>query len=199
MRSLKILFFIFLPFLAIGQARVSIDLIYSFDKGFRSINSPDPSIIDLKDMNEKSKNGARYGVNLNYYLNQKITLKSGVRWVKTGYHSDLENENYDYKFIEIPVGLRYYYSENRFRLFSELGIGFHYLNESNNNQININDQRWSIVGMVGLGIDFDYSPDLSFFAQPIFRYHLTETNDSNGLLEENLYNTGVELGFRVKF
>ena len=185
MRFPFIVFFVFSAFFLTGQTKISFDFISSFDRGFRSLSSSNDSLIALKDANEERSNGIRYGLNFNYFPNNKIAFKTGIRLVYTGYASTLINENFEYRFIEIPASLRYYYGQNRFRLFSEIGVGIHrYRNGNDNPLLDVNE--WHFVGMASMGIDFDYSLDLSFFAQPIFRYHLTETFKNNDTFEEHL-------------
>jgi len=193
MRKTLFIFCLFFTIQSYGQTKISFDAVYSFDRGFRSLSSETDSIVILKNENESKKPGNRFGFNFNFSPNNKFSFKTGFRWVTTGYDSTNENENFTFKFFEIPLALRYYYGERKLRLFSEIGVGFHYLRSDD-----AGIKKWQTVALVGMGMEYAYSLELSFFALPSFRYHLT-TNQNYNNSEENLFNSGVELGFRVKF
>ncbi len=69
-------------------------------------------------------------------IGRKIALKTGIRYLKTGFKSEIDPISTIHKFIEIPLALRYYYNSKKIRPFSELGVGF---------LINLNNQLLSIV------------------------------------------------------
>ena len=51
------------------------------------------------------------------------------------------------------------------------------------------------MGVFGIGSDYILKNGDRIFLQPTFRYHFTELVD--GPLSENLFNVGVEAGYRL--
>ncbi|MFK8007034.1 MAG: hypothetical protein AB8H03_11705 [Saprospiraceae bacterium] len=198
--KLLLLFFIF-PNLLFGQIQMSIDPIFSIEQSYRTLQSDNFLTLQTRNLKDKKRTGFRYGLNFNFYLGElfeeKIALKTGVRYLKTGYQSDLDSNFTIHNFLEIPLALRYYYGNRKIRPYSELGVGFLF-----NLNFDIDDFRNERLlhhsAFVAVGFDYNYSLDLAFFFQPIFRYHFTQTF-SDIEVEEHLYNVGLETGFRMKF
>ena len=200
--SLKlILFSLVFPILSFGQIQMSIDPIFSIEQSYRTLQSDNFLTLQTRNLKDKQRTSFRYGLNFNFYLGElyeeKVALKTGIRYLKTGYQIYIDSISTVHNFLEIPLALRYYYSSKRIQLYSELGVGFLF-----NLNYDFDDFRNERLvhhsAFVAVGFDYDYSIDLSFFFQPIFRYHFTQTFSTIDV-EEHLYNFGLEIGFRIKF
>ncbi len=196
-----ILFLLLIPFFTSGQVLMSFDPIFSFEQSYRTIQSDNFLTLQTRNLKDEQRLGIRYGVNFNLYLGElyeeNVALKTGLRYIKTGYKSDIDSVSTIHKFIEIPLALRYYYGSKKIRPFSEIGVGFLI-----NLNFDIDDFREERLlhhsAFLAVGFDYNYNLDLAFYFQPIFRFHFTQTF-SDIELEEHLYNIGIETGFRFKF
>jgi hypothetical protein len=196
-----ILFLSFFSFFAFGQIQMSIDPVFSFEQSYRTIQSDNFLILQTRNLKDEQRWGTRYGLNFNLYLGklyeENVALKTGIRYLKTGYKSDIDSVSTIHKFLEIPIALRYYYGSKKIRPFSELGVGF-LINLNFDIDDFRNERLLHHSAFVAVGFDYNYNLDLSFYFQPIFRYHFTQIF-SDIELEEHLYNIGIETGFRFKF
>lgn len=117
---------------------------------------------------------------------------------------------YSYYFLEIPIAIRYEMGEKQLKPFIETGISPSiYLFNQNDNDFNdseliglgnapsSNFNIGHIVGQFSLGLNYEPSSKIAFFAQPIFRYHFTPLVDAP--IDEYIYNIGLELGIRKLF
>lgn len=196
-----ILFLSFFPFLTFGQILMSFDPIFSIEQSYRTIQSDNFLTLQTRNLKDEKRFGIRYGVNFNLYLGElyeeNVALKTGLRYLKTGYKSDIDSVSTIHKFIEIPLALRYYYGSKKIRPFSEIGVAF-LINLNFDIDDFRNERLLHHSAFVAVGFDYNYTLDLAFYFQPIFRYHFTQTF-SDIELEEHLYNFGLETGFRFKF
>lgn len=196
-----ILFLSFFPFLTFGQLQLSIDPIFSMEQSYRTLQSENFLILQTRNLKDKKINGIRYGLNFNLYLGElyeeNVALKTGIRYLNTGYKSDIDSLSMIHKFLEIPLTLRFYYGSKKVRPFLEIGIGF-LMNFDFNIDDFRNDRLLHHSAFAAFGLDYNYSLDLAFFFQPIFRYHFTQTF-SELEVEEHLFNFGIETGCRIKF
>lgn len=198
MRLFIILVFSFITEFTQGQISTSFDLIVSPEQSYRSLSPETDSLSILRNEDEVKKFALRFGANLNLYIGNTIVLKTGFRFVNSGYDSKTEDVNFDYKFFEIPIALRYYYRDNDkfLRPFTEIGVGIH-IYRSGDFYGDDFLRLFNHALTVSVGIDYAYSYDFAFFVQPIFRYHLSQTLE-NYILEEHLYSFGGEIGIRFK-
>lgn len=201
MKLKTIPFLLFFPIFIFGQIQMSVDPIFSIEQSYRTLQSDNFLNLQTRNLKDQERNGFRYGANFNLYLGElleeKVALKTGIRYLKTGYESELDSISTIHQFLEIPLALRYYYGSKKIQPFSELGVGFLF-----NLKFDIDDFRNERLvhhtAFVSIGFDYNYSLDLVFFFQPIFRYHFTQTYSGIDV-EEHLYNFGLETGFRIKF
>ncbi|MFK7770763.1 MAG: hypothetical protein AB8F94_01440 [Saprospiraceae bacterium] len=196
-----ILFFSFYSSLSFGQIQMSVDPVFSIEQSYRTLQSDNFLTLQTRNLKDKQRTSFRYGLNFNFYLGElyeeKVALKTGIRYLKTGYQSDLDSASTIHNFLEIPLALRYYYGNRKIQLYSELGVGILF-----NLNFDIDDFRYERLvhhsAFVAVGFDYNFSLDLALFFQPIFRYHFTQTFSAVEV-EEHLYNVGLETGFRIKF
>ncbi len=189
------------PIFLFGQNRISIDLIGSIDNSFRSLSPEDNLIVGLRNEYEVKKIGFRYGANFNIYFGDlgesyKAALKTGVRYINIGYESTLADVDWSFRYIEIPLALRYYYGDRKIQLYTELGLSANIHTKGVYDDL-VQQRKWNYAAMVSFGLDFNLSSEIAFFLQPIFRYHLSDSYVDHDY-KENLYNTGLEVGLRVK-
>lgn len=196
-----ILIFILSPFCSFSQVQMSIDPVLSIEQSFRTLQSDNFLLLQTRNLIEKRRIGVRLGANFNFYLGklyeEKVALKTGLRYLKSGYQSDLDSISTTHHWLEVPITFRYYYSHSKFRIYSELGVGLLF-NLNFDIDDFTNERLLHHSGIIAIGLDYDYNIDLSFFIQPTFRFHFTQTY--SGLeVEEHLYNYGVAIGSRLKF
>lgn len=201
MRLKLLLLFLLFPFLSFGQIRMSVDPVFSIEQSYRTLQSDNFLLLQTRNLKDKKRVGFRYGLDLNFYLGElfeeKVVLKTGVRYLKTGYQTEIDSFSTIHNFLEMPLALRYYYGARKIRAYSELGVGF--LFNLNFDIDDFTNERFvHHSAFVAIGFDYNYSLDLAIFFQSIFRYHFTQTF-STIEAEEHLYNYGMEIGFRIKF
>ena len=159
-----------------GQKKVSIDLIGSIDNSYRSLSPEDNAEVILRNEDEVKKIGFRYGANFNLHFGDlgdsyKAALKTGVRYITVGYESTLADVDWSFRYIEIPIALRYYYGERKIQLFTELGLSANIHTKGVYWEL-VEQRKWNYAAMVSFGLDFNVSSDLVIFLQPTFRLSL---------------------------
>jgi hypothetical protein len=116
----------------------------------------------------------------------------------------------DYWFIEIPLAGRFEFSDKKIAPFLELSVAPSvYITTRNKTitdlwtSVDFYDQadsydfnRFHLVGIFSVGVNFTVSEKIQLFGQPTFRYHLTQLADAP--IEEHLFNYGIEIGLRRK-
>jgi hypothetical protein len=198
-------------------------------------SSTTPIVKDIFTDRQKEESGTfnyRIGINYNRRLSEKLWLETGLRLSSIGYNgprrtgliwgSELNPTtgvftpdptlphqiqfNYDYIFLEIPVGIRYLLaSKNKWKPYFIIGLSPNvYLTTRTHTITDIYNKKdfyasseikkITFSANIGFGFDYNLSEKYQIFAQPSFRYHFT--NLSDGPIKEYLYNAGVELGFR---
>jgi hypothetical protein len=223
-----------LPFFTQAQFKTSIDFISGIDYSYRYL-SPDntissKSLAAFRDQNEVASIGMRAGANFNLKLNKKLYLKTGLRYVSNGYSSPKHSLKYEseydpinggyipdpslphelasvtkYRFIEIPVAVRYVFGTNKLSYFAELGLGCaNYINQLTTNTTDINKytfeakypffNHWTFNSLLSIGGQYILNKNIQLFAQPIYRYSINSLPKAP--INEHLYNLGLEFGFR---
>jgi hypothetical protein len=118
----------------------------------------------------------------------------------------------NYWFLEIPVAIRIELGEKKFSSFFELGLSpTIYLTNRKNQESELDSRRFvddqshfdffnqvHWVGFASFGFNYNLGEKLQIFAQPIFRYSITNLAEGN-IIEERLFTAGLELGLRKKF
>ncbi|MFK7807905.1 MAG: outer membrane beta-barrel protein [Saprospiraceae bacterium] len=112
-------------------------------------------------------------------------------------------------FLEIPIVLRYEFSNNKFSPYVEAGFGaMYYLFQRHVATVNgdktvttmpSSDDRLSansfqIESIIAVGANYNLNENLQFFGQPTFRYHLNSLWDTD--VKERLWSAGLEIGLR---
>ena len=218
------------------EVRSSFDLIFGVENSYRSLNRsstsfPLSSHILTRNQSEIPSVNYRFGLNYNQKLFGRFFLKTGARWIQTGYKTPkseliwpseidpVTGEIIDdpslpqwlilknrYYFLEIPLQFRYHFSENKIQPF--IGAGASWNVFMNAREISITDQGRQVIAdtlrmfnqvnialTATFGFDFSFWEKHRLFAQVMGRYHLSSL-EANNKIVENLYNYGIETGFR---
>lgn len=124
----------------------------------------------------------------------------------------LPHENqfiYDYRYIAIPAIFRYHITNGRLVPFIEAGLALHIyahtirqtINEFGTSKERFNNGEanadFSTVGSFSIGFEYLLDYDYALFYQGVGRYHLSPRQ--RGVINEYLFNYGVELGLRKRF
>ncbi len=215
-----------------------IDYSYRNMKTVKNSSFSDSLIVRLFDEDEIGKTNFRIGFNFNKRISKNTFFKTGIRFVSTGYqrkydanefrwgnqqtggvfNPDLPGDLptlskliYNYTFIEIPLVVRYEFSQKKFTPFVELGVApslflkgrTKFVDNDGKVQTNEYDpvitdfSQINFVGVLSFGGNFNVNEGLQFFVQPAFRYHFTRLF-KEGSVKEFLWNAGLEIGIRKR-
>jgi len=230
MKSLLFAFLLFFSFSSFGQSKLDIigslnysDLHGGLDHLAGNIRSP-----------EKGKLNSHFAINYNHKLKEKIWLRVGLGFTSMGYKDQLFSNlrfgsqhdgmgnfdptlpgeyddfqlKYNYQFLEIPIALRYEFSQKKLKPFAEVGISsLYYLQTTITNFKNRDPLTTEKVREEGTK-EIQYAPILSFgfsynfnekwelIVQPNFRYHLTKIVKVP--TKWHLWSGGLAVGMRMK-
>jgi hypothetical protein len=147
--------------------------------------------------------GLQHDGNGGYYgLSSGGDLSSG----ENSYDFTVSN---NYWFIELPLVVRYEFSDKKFTPYAEAGVApAYYLLDRNivtsdgerevttttPRESNSPVQRIQLEGILAFGFNYNIKESIQLFGQPTFRYHLTKMWDTD--LKEHLWSAGLEIGVR---
>jgi hypothetical protein len=209
----------------------SIDFIIGGDLGYRFIvnKTNDQEVSDhfrFRNKAESVKSSFRIGFNYNLAVSEKVFFKTGMRltnpgylatWIDTTIYKKEGSPNffnlnrdfkYSYLFLEMPIMVRYIYSENWCKSFIEGGFSTNYYletriksipNEDSAEIYNLKEEVTPInlSANVSIGAEFLIAKRIPAFIQMIFRYQIT--NLEKNQLKEYLWTAGFESGMRYEF
>ena len=132
-----------------------------------------------------------------------------------GYEPDPDLESirfsYDYWFMELPIAIRFEKNNNKLSPFLEVGISPSIYLASlltkkldtpketvlkrENDSAPINN--FQLVSTFAFGANYNYTEKLQLFAQPTFRFHLTQLFRTP--IKTHLYSAGLEMGVRWRY
>lgn len=184
-----------------------------------------------RDQGETGKIQWRAGFNYNRRLSPKVFFKTGLRAASVGYtglnktdfrwpdefdeqgnwtlNPSLPHEfqyNYTYYYLELPLAIRYEFSEKKFSPFMESGVSpfivfarqletITDLETTKGVAFRINFfHGFQLVGIISVGANYNLKEGWQLFAQPTFRYHFDFYNSP---INESLWNAGIEMGVRI--
>lgn len=208
----------------------SLDLVIGADFGYRTINM-DPAFGEFLFQQENraklERPQANYRIGLNYIqgLSSSWALKTGIRYATAGFNiSSVEafdisqdinlidknfsvlgsDYKYNYRFIEIPVGLRYVFNKSFCDPFIEFGIATNIYQhtqifQDGNRELTKKESinKFNYFGYLSLGGDFEINDRLRGFTQLMGRYQFNKLR--KGPLEERAVSLGLETGLRFHF
>lgn len=118
----------------------------------------------------------------------------------------------NYWFIEVPLVIRYEFSNKKITPYVEAGFGVaYYLLHRNiaklggertvTTRTDVTSvsriQKVNLEGIIAFGANYNLKNNLQLFGQPTLRYHLTKLWDTD--LKERLWALGLEVGLRREF
>lgn len=219
----------FFPSLLFGQNQLgflgSADLT-NCNYGLNSFNG---SIRNTKE----AKFNTHFAINYHQNLKENVWLKIGVGFTSSGYQQNTVgseirygsqhdgeggfnaslpfveiNIKYDHHFLEIPVALRFDFSDKKLTPFIEIGVSTMYylqtvsileskdisksVDRNRSNQIN----QIQIAPTFAFGCSYSLNEKWTVFVQPNIRYHLTKMVDTPAT-GEHQWGTGLGLGLRM--
>lgn len=187
---------------------------------------------------EKGNVNWRFGLDYNHRLSSRFFLKTGVRLMSLGHHEEINFSNLrwglqhdgnggynstipsgedfgdhkisnDYWFLELPLVVRYEFSNKKFTPYVEAGLAPAYflvhrrvsklgtereVTMSRAEDTEIPVQRIQLESIVAFGFNYNIKESIQLFGQPTFRYHLTKMWTTD--LKEHLWSAGLEVGVR---
>ena len=238
MKKLFLFCLLSLPFFSIAQSNSSVDIMLSPDVTYRTTfyNGSDLTLQSIKrtyDSLELSQMGFHAGVNYNKKIASKLYLKTGLQVSKFGYKYELKNLvdnsqidpatgilltttvlistelSHNYYYLNVPIALRYEFSESKFYPYVELGAVPSYLlsgnskvvsSDGNSNQSPLTIyKQFAVILHFGIGLNYRINEELQAFFQPNIRYEVTKSGSSpsSSPIAEHAYSIGTEFGLRM--
>lgn len=221
MCRIVIVLFLFVGNISFGQIKSSVDVLGGINVSFRIIDDNGSAVEMVRNETETPKSNYHLGFNFNLRIASKLNLKTGLRLASLGYKTQERVLTfstgemtriqffYDYLFLEIPVTLRYEFSnDNTLKPFVEMGISPTYY--ATNRVVKIQDEEeettyernpsntgfktFHLTGNVAVGLNYYLSEETCLFFQFNYKHHLT--NLVNTDFKEHLWSYGGELGIR---
>lgn len=225
-----------LPIFLFSQSKL--ELIGSLDYSYRTFGNSG-IVQSVRSSSEIPKLNFHSGINYHQQLKEKLWLKIGLGFSKMGYktkNTELIGGinpqggfdpsiptgismqfKYNFQFLEIPIALRYEFSQKRFKPFIEIGVSTKYYLQSENisfqngEQVEFTKTREDIITQIqyaptlSLGFSYEINDKWELVMQPNFNYHLSniyrETANlslSSGLVKEHQFSGGLAIGVRMK-
>lgn len=164
----------------------------------------------------KHKQPVTIGVSVNYHLNEKWSLASGLSYtmlssdLKSGSNSDYYYSKQTLHYIGIPLNINYNIWKNKKISFYASGGGVVEKNisgklttnyvldntiESNGDEnISIDELQWSING--SMGFQYNLSNKIGIYAEPGMSYYFNNQNKIETLYKEKPFNFKLQFGLR---
>ena len=238
MKKFLLFYLISLPIFAAAQSNSSVDIMLSPDVTYRVrfYNGNDEMLKYIKaryDILELSQFGFHAGVNYNKKLTSKLHLKTGLQVSRFGYKYEIkellfENQidtktggllpeavvtsielSQNYYYLNVPIALRYEFSESKFSPYIELGAVPSYLFSGNSKMVSSDGtssqtqltvySRFAVILQFGIGVNYRINEELQAFFQPNIRYEVTKSGSSpsSSPIAEHAYSIGTEFGLRI--
>ncbi len=215
-----ILAFIFLTrFISYSQnvetsksSKFSLGICQSFDLAYRFSFSDDKSIWikEISDTIESSILTNSSAVKLQFDLNEKISLRTGIVYAQKGFNYksgalvgfDRYQENYS--FIEVPIQVLYKLGENKIKPYVSIGTSIGYLMKSqafytleNSTKevkmpLSSDLTKLQVNGILGMGISFSLDHKWTLITE--LKYTQAVYSISKGPLKKQLFTAGINIG-----
>ncbi len=215
-----ILAFIFLTrFISYSQnvetsksSKFSLGICQSFDLAYRFSFSDDKSIWikEISDTIESSILTNSSAVKLQFDLNEKISLGTGIVYAQKGFNYksgalvgfDRYQENYS--FIEVPIQVVYKLGENKIKPYVSIGTSIGYLMKSqafytleNSTKevkmpLSSDLTKLQVNGILGMGISFSLDQKWTLITE--LKYTQAVYSISKGPLKKQLLTAGINIG-----
>lgn len=235
MKKTIILFVLCFPSFLWSQSKLEFS--GSLDYSYRNFGNS--GIVQSVRSEEIPKLNFHFDVNYNQQLKEKIWLKIGLGFASMGYktkNKEILGGGHDgqggfdpffptgeffqtkdsYHFLEIPIALRYEFSQKKLKPFVEVGLTTKYYLQSiisffnNGDRVDSTKEREKEINQIQIaptlsfGFSYEINEKWEFVVQPNFTYHLTQTYKetvdlslSNGLVKEHQWSGGLAVGMRM--
>ncbi len=215
-----ILAFIFLTrFISYSQnvetsksSKFSLGICQSFDLAYRFSFSDDKSIWikEISDTIESSILTNSSAVKLQFDLNEKISLRTGIVYAQKGFNYksgalvgfDRYQENYS--FIEVPIQVLYKLGENKIKPYVSIGTSIGYLinsqafytleNSTKEVRMPLSSDltKLQVNGILGMGMSFSLDQKWTLITE--LKYTQAVYSISKGPLKKQLFTAGINIG-----
>jgi opacity protein-like surface antigen len=198
-------------------SKISIGLTQSFDLGYR-ISSADQASTWIKNSSDSIETPTltySSAVKLQFDMNDKITLRTGIVYAQKGinYKSgtllgfDRYHENFT--LLEVPIQVLYKFGEKKNKPYISIGTSAGYLIKSqafytleNSTEevkmpLSSDLSKLQVNGILGLGMSFSLDQKWTLITELAYTQALFSI--SNGPLKKQLFTTGINLGLLRSF
>jgi len=198
-------------------SKISIGLTQSFDLGYR-ISSADQASNWIKNSSDSIESPTltySSAVKLQFDMNDKITLRTGILYAQKGinYKSgtllgfDRYHENFT--LLEVPIQVLYKLGEKKNKPYISLGTSAGYLiksqafytleNSTKEVKMPLSSDltKLQVNGILGLGMSFSLDQKWTLITELAYTQALFSI--SNGPLKKQLFTTGINLGLLRSF
>ena len=231
MKSLFTYLLICLPLFIFSQSQIEFG--ESINYSYRTLINEDNVSITRAD--ELGKLNTHFSISYSQRLKEKIWIKLGLGFSSQGYKTS-KDENirpgsqhdgmggfdptlpsefrsiqfkFNYQFLEIPVALRYEFSQKKWSPFFELGLTTSYylqsvtkiiLDDKKSSSEKFRDEDYinqiQLAPTLAFGITYSINEKWQTFISPNFRFYLTKTADAP--VKQHLWSAGLALGMRMR-
>jgi len=145
-----------------------------------------------------NKTNYRLGLNLEYELTSNFSLNTGINYSNKDFTGTYycavcdfivapSPQNIDFRFIEVPLTLKYYFLPNKIRLFGEFGL---------NNLFSLNkevtDNSYGLGIKLGGGIAYNFTKKIALQITADFNYGISKLYKESGFkLKSIAFGVGI--------
>lgn len=184
-------------------------------------SAPSDAAIKSRNSNETIKPGITAGLNVRYYLNDKLGLETGFQYSIKGYQTkwmtgipfDPPDIPFKFKFVddfhylELPIKANYTIYKRKVSIFVSGGITTGILFDKkylyiykypdhahkNNYKENYTYNQLNITPMIGFGVEYHFKNNGHLVIEPTFRHGISKITDTP--VTAYLYSFGLNLGY----
>ena len=213
-----------LPFIALGQNKSSIGLLFSpnLTNGFNfATENIENSIMYKKQLDSIrfEENGFHIGIAYSYQINKKLLVRTGFQYAQFNQYEKERNiefivnkstddgrqinpdtlrriigGKYAQKNLQIPIIVRLLFGKNKISAFGEIGL-IPNLTVSNEDFHTISTYNsFTVMSHFGFGLNYQLQKKYSFYVMPNVRYQLYA---NSVIVKRHLMSLGCEFGFSV--
>lgn len=118
---------------------------------------------------EYDKINYRLGLNLEFELNQGFAINTAINYSNKNFTGAyyctvcygfilplFPPEDFDFRLIEVPISLRYYFLPDKLRIFGEVGFNNQFLLNKE-----ITDESYAQAIKLGTGVEYDFTQEIA--------------------------------------
>jgi opacity protein-like surface antigen len=193
-------------------SKISIGLTQSFDLGYR-ISSADAASTWMKNISDSIETPTltySSAVKLQFDLNEKISLRTGIVYAQKGFKyksgslAGFDQFKEKYSLIEVPIQVLYKLGENKIKPYVSIGTSIGYLinsqafytleNSTKEVKMPLSSDltKLQVNGILGMGMSFSLDQKWTLITE--LKYTQALYSISNGPLKKQLFTTGINIG-----